>query len=101
MIVGFGLAVSPIEEDREAIALERQEGPVLLAGVPADYDPMPILRNLETPQLWILGADDHESPSAETGRRLRKLLAEGKPITVAVTEGPYGASIARGPYHEP
>lgn len=152
VIVGFGLAVSPLDEDREAVAFDltsrgygpavvakatrlsdavaaiivsdfrngydrlaavrakydkepwfkyvhgditfyflrtpeakvREEGPVLLAGVPADYDPMPVLRNLDTPQLWILGADDHDAPSAETERRLRALQAEGKPITVAV-----------------
>lgn len=151
-IVGFGLAVSPLEEDREAIAFDltsrgfgpeviakamhiadavaavvasnfrsgygqldavkakygkepwfkyvhgdiafyllgtpeatlREQGPVLLAGVPANYDPMPVLRNLDTPQLWILAADDHDAPSAETARRLRALQADGKPITVAV-----------------
>jgi hypothetical protein len=134
VIVGFGLAVSPIEEDREAIALDmerqrygpdtmakamkvadataavirsdfrsgyeqlstvkkayageawfrhlhgdvsfflletpeaavREKGPVLLAGVPADYDPMPVLENLDTAQLWMLGEDDTEAPSAET-----------------------------------
>jgi pimeloyl-ACP methyl ester carboxylesterase len=62
----------------------REQGPVLLAGVPANYDPMPVLRNLDTPQLWILAADDHDAPSAETERRLRALQAKGKPITVAV-----------------
>jgi len=152
VLVGFGLAVSPIEEDREAIALDmnrqgydanvmtkamrvadataaiirsdfrdgyealaavrsqyasepwfkhvhgdfsfflletpesdvRRKGPVLLAGVPADYDPMPVLRNLDTPQLWILGEDDSEAPSAETARRLRTLIGQGRPITIAV-----------------
>ena len=153
VIVGFGLAVSALEEDREAIALDmtrrgygpdvianamrvsdataeiirsdfrsgyeqlaairatygkepwfkyvhgdvsfflletpeakiREQGPLLLAGVPADYDPMPVLRNLDTPQLWILAADDHEAPSAETLRRLRGLQTrDGKPITIAV-----------------
>jgi uncharacterized protein len=152
VIVGFGLAVSPLDEVREAIAFDltsrgygtdvlakamhiadavsaiivsdfrtgyeqvaavrakygkepwfkfvhgdiafylletpeatlREQGPVLLAGVPANYDPMPVLRNLDTPQLWILAADDHDTPSAETERRLRALQATGKPITVAV-----------------
>ncbi len=152
VIVGFGLAVSPLDEDREAIALDltrrgygpdvvakamkiadatatiirsgfrdgydqltavrakyrnepwfkyvhgditffllasseaklRDQGPVLLAGVPANYDPMPVLRNLDTPQLWILAADDSEAPSAETERRLRQLATKGKPITIAV-----------------
>lgn len=155
VIVGFGLAVSPLDEDREAIALDltsrgygpdevmkamqvadataaivasgfregydqlaavrakygdepwfehvrgnisffmldnpeatvREQGPVLLPGVPAHYDPMPVLRNLDTPQLWILGADDRDAPSAETVRRLRALQAAGKPITVAVFPG--------------
>lgn len=152
VIVGFGLAISPIEEDREAIALDmtrrgygpdvmakamevadataaillsnfrdgydqlaavrtkyasepwfkhvhgnvtfflletppaqvREQGPVLLAGVPMQYDPMPVLRNLHTPQLWILGEDDTDAPSAETLRRLRALAAEGRPIVTAV-----------------
>jgi pimeloyl-ACP methyl ester carboxylesterase len=152
VIVGFGLAVSPLDEDRQAIAFDltsrgygpevvargmqiadavaaiivsdfrdgydqlaavrakygrepwfkdvhgdvafffletpeaklREQGPALLAGVPANYDPMPVLRNLDTPQLWILAADDHDAPSAETSRRLRSLQAQGKPITLAV-----------------
>lgn len=152
VIVGFGLAVSPLDEDREAVALGmtrrgygpdvvakamkiadvtatlllsgaregyeqlaavrakyshepwfkyvhgditwfalqtpeatlREQGPVLLAGVPAEYDPMPVLRNLDTPQLWILAADDTEAPSAETERRLRTLQAQGNPIMVAM-----------------
>ena len=152
VIVGFGLAVSPLDEVREAVAFDlttrgygpdvvanamriadavsiiiisnfrngydqlaavrakygkepwfkyvhgdiafyiletpeaklREQGPVLLAGVPANYDPMPVLRNLDTPQLWILAADDHDTPSAETEQRLRALQAKGKPITVAV-----------------
>jgi len=152
VIVGFGLAVSPVEEDREAIALDmtrhgygadvmakamevadataeillsdfregydrldavrakygnepwfkhvhgditfallemsqaqlRERGPELVANVPAQYDPMPVLRNLDVPQLWILGADDTDAPSAETVRRLRALAVEGKPIVTAV-----------------
>jgi pimeloyl-ACP methyl ester carboxylesterase len=152
VIVGFGLAVSPLEEDREAIAFDmqrggygdaemakameiadataaillsgfregyeqlealkkkysgepwfkhvhgnitfyllenpedvvREQGPVLLAGVPAQYDPMPVLRNLDIPQLWILGGQDTDAPSAETVRRLSRLKADGRPITAAV-----------------
>jgi pimeloyl-ACP methyl ester carboxylesterase len=152
VIVGFGLAVSPLDEDREAITFDltsrgygpdvvadamhiadavstvvasnfrngyeelaavrakyanepwfkyvhgdiafyllqtpeaklREQGPVLLAGVPATYDPMPVLVNLDTPQLWILAAEDHDAPSAETERRLLGLQGKNKPITVAV-----------------
>jgi pimeloyl-ACP methyl ester carboxylesterase len=152
IIVGFGLAVSPLDEDREAIALDvtrhgygadvmakamevadataaillsdfregydrldairarygnepwfkyihgditfallgmseaqlREQGPEFLPHVPAQYDPMPVLRNLDVPQLWILAADDTDAPSAETVHRLRALAAEGKPIVTAV-----------------
>jgi len=48
------------------------------------YDPMPVLRNLRTPQLWILGADDIDAPSAETARRLATLAANGAPIATAM-----------------
>lgn len=152
VIVGFGLAVSPLDEDREAIAYDmqrngygpvvmakamqvadasaaillsnfrsgygrlealkqkyskqewfkhvhgditfallamtpdqlKQQGPVLLAGAPFQYDPMPVLRNLDTPQLWILGGEDADAPSVETGKRLLALQQAGRPITLAV-----------------
>jgi pimeloyl-ACP methyl ester carboxylesterase len=152
VIVCFGLAVSPLDEDREAIAYDmqrqgygpdimakamqvadasaaillsdfrsgydkldalkrkygkepwfrhvrgdvtwillkwppeklKQEGPVLFANVPVQYDPMPVLRNLDTPQLWILGKEDRDAPSAETVKRLRNLQQAGRPITLAV-----------------
>lgn len=152
VIASFGLAVSPLDEDREAIALDmerhghgpaatakameiadataeilrsnfregfdrlaelrhrygdepwfgdvrgnitffllendeaklRDVGPTLLPGVPLDYDPMPVLRNLRVPQLWVLGGQDIDAPHAETERRLRALAAQGAPIQVTV-----------------
>ncbi|MBC7989081.1 MAG: alpha/beta hydrolase [Luteimonas sp.] len=155
VIVGFGLAVSPLDEDREAIAFDmerqgygaeekakamevadatativlsnfregyeqleavkkkyaaepwfkhvhgnfsfylletpeavvRDQGPLLLAGVPAQYDPMPVLQNLDVPQLWILGEQDTDAPFAETRRRLSHLKSKGRPITVATYPG--------------
>ena len=62
----------------------REKGKDFLFGTPFRYDPMPTLRAVETPQLWILGEDDLEAPSAETSRRLKTLIAEGKPITLAL-----------------
>ena len=62
----------------------RVKGPKLLAGIQPHYDPMPVLRNLKTPQLWILAEDDLEAPSAETAWRLRALAAEGRPIVTAM-----------------
>jgi uncharacterized protein len=152
VIVSFGLAVSPLEEDREAIAFDmerggfgpeitakamefadatakivesdftegyeqlealkrkygdepwfksvrgnftiyllggtpemwRKDGPPLLEGVPARYDPMPVLTNLDVPQLWILGGQDRDAPPGETLRRLAMLQNAGRPITTAV-----------------
>jgi pimeloyl-ACP methyl ester carboxylesterase len=152
VVVGYGLAVSPLEEDRSAIVLDmtrrgygadivakamevadaseavlvsnftdgydhvdavrvkygsepwfkyvhgnftfavlemahdelREKGPKLLPGIQPHYDPMPVLRSLKTPQLWILGEDDIDAPSAETARRLKALAAEGRPIVTAM-----------------
>lgn len=62
----------------------RDKGKDFIFGTPFRYDPMPTLRAVETPQLWILGEDDIEAPSAETSRRIKTLIAEGKPITLAL-----------------
>lgn len=62
----------------------RKQGPVLLEGVPAHYDPMPVLSNLKVPQLWILGGQDRDAPPGETLRRLSTLRNNGRPITTAV-----------------
>ena len=53
-------------------------------GTPFHYDPMPTLRSNTTPQLWILGEEDYEAPSAETSRRVKSLIADGLPFTLAV-----------------
>jgi pimeloyl-ACP methyl ester carboxylesterase len=62
----------------------REKGKEFIWGTPFRYDPMPTLRSVKAPQLWILGEDDLEAPSAETSRRIKTLIAEGKPITLAV-----------------
>jgi uncharacterized protein len=54
---------------------------------PWRHDPMPTLRSLDAPQLWLLGAEDLDAPSAETERRLRRLAASGRKITVEVLPG--------------
>jgi hypothetical protein len=51
--------------------------------VPFHYDPMPVLRAGKVPQLWILGGEDYQAPSAETSRRIKSLIGEGKPFTLA------------------
>jgi pimeloyl-ACP methyl ester carboxylesterase len=62
----------------------REKGKDLIFGTPFRYDPMPTLSAVKAPQLWILGQDDLEAPSAETSRRIKTLIGEGKPITLAI-----------------
>lgn len=60
------------------------EGPKRVPSIPFHYDPMPVLRNLGVPQLWILGGDDIVAPAPETSRRLETLAESGKPITTVI-----------------
>lgn len=53
-------------------------------GTPFHYDPMPTLRRNRAPQLWILGGEDYEAPSAETSRRIQTLIADGLPYRLAL-----------------
>jgi hypothetical protein len=55
--------------------------------VPFHYDPMPVLRADKTPQLWILGGEDYQAPSAETRRRIESLIKDGLPFTTAYYPG--------------
>jgi len=45
---------------------------------------MPTLRAVTAPQLWILGGRDYEAPAAETSRRIRSLIADERPFTLAL-----------------
>lgn len=54
---------------------------------PFRYQPMPALRAATTPQLWVLGSDDLQAPSAETARRIKSLIAAGRDYTLAVYPG--------------
>jgi len=58
-----------------------------LPGTPYRYEPMPALRTSTTPQLWVLGSDDLEAPSAETTQRIKSLIEDGKDFTLAVYPG--------------
>jgi hypothetical protein len=59
-------------------------GPFYDQGTSWGYDPMPTLREVSAPQLWILAAEDHEAPYQETLRRLERLQREGRPIVTAL-----------------
>jgi hypothetical protein len=66
-----------------SVAEIKAKAPAFRWGTPFDYDPMPTLSRLSVPQLWVLGGEDLDAPSAETSRRLRVLVAQGRPITLA------------------
>jgi len=59
-------------------------GPMRNQGTSWAYEPVPVLRALESPQFWIIAADDAEAPPGETIARLRALQAEGRPIDLAI-----------------
>ena len=50
---------------------------------PFYYDGMATLRANRTPQLWVLGGEDYDAPSAETSMRIKSLITDGKPFTLA------------------
>jgi pimeloyl-ACP methyl ester carboxylesterase len=50
---------------------------------PFHYDSMRVLRASRTPQLWILGGEDEDAPSAETRQRLTSLVSNGQDYTIA------------------
>lgn len=62
----------------------RLVGPMRDKGTSWRHDPMPVLRGLQVPQLWVLAGADSEAPPEETRRRLLALAAEGRPITTVV-----------------
>jgi hypothetical protein len=62
----------------------RKAGPPLIAGINLNYDPMPVLKSLNVPQLWLLGGKDRDAAPYETIKRLTELRCAGRPITLAV-----------------
>ncbi|MFL5575659.1 MAG: serine aminopeptidase domain-containing protein [Gemmatimonadaceae bacterium] len=62
----------------------KEKGAAFRFGTPFRYDPMPTLAALTVPQLWVLGGADLDAPSGETSRRLKGLIADGRPITLAL-----------------
>jgi dipeptidyl aminopeptidase/acylaminoacyl peptidase len=54
---------------------------------PHGYDPLPALRAMTAPSLWILGERDRSIPLQKTVATLTRLGAEGKPVTTRVYPG--------------
>lgn len=47
-----------------------------------DYQPLPVLRSVTAPMLWIQARDDTEAPPEETRDVLIALAREGRPVTL-------------------
>ena len=65
----------------------RLVGPMRDQGTTWRHDPMPVLRGLQAPLLWVLAGADSEAPPEETRKRLLALAAEGRPITLVEFPG--------------
>jgi dienelactone hydrolase len=81
----FVFAIMPLDQKQIINAMSHEFS--FVTTTPFHYEPMPTLRASTTPQLWVLGGDDLESPSAETAKRIKSLIAQGKSYTLAVYPG--------------
>ena len=81
----FLFIIMPLNQEQIIDAMTKELG--FSKTTPFHYEPMPALRASSTPQLWVLGSDDLEAPSAETARRIKSLIAQGKPYILAVYPG--------------
>jgi pimeloyl-ACP methyl ester carboxylesterase len=73
-----GLRARPIDE--AYALLEAYDGP-------QGWDPLPALRSLTIPALWLLGEDDRLVPTRICAPRVRALAAEGRRYTVRTYPG--------------
>jgi len=81
----FLFLIMPLDKEQIIEAMTKELS--FLKTTPFHYEPMPTLRSSTTPQLWVLGSDDLEAPSAETAKRIKSLIAEGKDYTLAIYPG--------------
>lgn len=59
----------------------------LAPGAVLAMDPVPVLRQVRVPQLWLIAADDHVAPARATVEVLRTLRREGMPVTLVTYPG--------------
>lgn len=54
---------------------------------PQGYDPVPALEQIDTPALWVFGAEDRSIPVRTSVTNLSRLAASGKPFEWQVHDG--------------
>jgi dienelactone hydrolase len=81
----FVFVIMPLDQKQIIDAISHEFS--FVATTPFRYQPMPTLRSSTTPQLWVLGGDDLEAPSAETAKRIKSLIVQGKSYSLAVYPG--------------
>lgn len=62
----------------------RKIAPTVDLGISFEYEPRPVIAGLRTPQLWVLGGDDHSAPSARTLKILTEVQARNATLSVVV-----------------
>jgi pimeloyl-ACP methyl ester carboxylesterase len=75
----------------------REKGKEFIWGTPFRYNPMPTLRSVKAPQLWILGEDDLEAPSVREGLREAALKALRRSLLSSSAELPPAMAPSRFP----
>jgi hypothetical protein len=81
----FVFFIMPLNKEQIIDAITKEFS--FIKDTPFHYEPMPALLSSTTPQLWVLGGDDLEAPSAETAERIKSLIAQGKDYTLAIYPG--------------
>jgi glyoxylase-like metal-dependent hydrolase (beta-lactamase superfamily II)/dienelactone hydrolase len=81
--VGLENAYSDLAE-RSETSLEEVYRRFDPANDPGGFDPVPVLRDVRQPLLWIMGGDDRSLPTRTSVANLEPLIAAGAPIALEV-----------------
>lgn len=75
----------------------QKHGPAMAQGLSFDFEPLPVIRAISAPQLWLLAGDDRQAPNASTQRLLRQLQQQRGDISLRVFPGASHGLIEKRP----
>ena len=84
--VGQEMFYSAIVENTGRPVADGNAAMASFTGAPG-FDPVPVLRSVNTPSLWLLGLDDRSIPVSTTIDNLKTLAADGRPFEWKTYEG--------------